>query len=145
MRGARARSIEGDDVDDLLNRAKAKHAEVKAAAAAPPAPATPPPAAATDAGAAPATPASSAPPAPSNAPAASAPAAATTDAVRDPDDRMPALVDAASWLRHFAKHPDAPRAAHLPERLRGAVARKKLVVREPALGTISARSSGSTT
>ncbi len=31
--------------------------------------------------------------------------ARATDAVRDPDDRMPALVDAASWLRHFAKHP----------------------------------------
>lgn len=28
-----------------------------------------------------------------------------TDAVRDPEDRMPALVDAASWVRHFAKHP----------------------------------------
>ncbi len=28
-----------------------------------------------------------------------------TDAVRDRDDRMPALVDAASWLRHFARHP----------------------------------------
>lgn len=28
-----------------------------------------------------------------------------TDAVRDPDDRMPALVDAASWVRHFARHP----------------------------------------
>ena len=29
----------------------------------------------------------------------------TTDAIRDPKDRMPALVDAASWLKHFAKHP----------------------------------------
>ena len=28
-----------------------------------------------------------------------------TDAVRDPDDRMPAVVDAASWAAHFAKHP----------------------------------------
>jgi len=28
-----------------------------------------------------------------------------TDAVRDPDDRVPALVDAASWVRHFARHP----------------------------------------
>lgn len=31
--------------------------------------------------------------------------ARATDAVRDPDDRMPALVDAAAWVRHFAKHP----------------------------------------
>lgn len=30
---------------------------------------------------------------------------AAVDAVRDPDDRMPAIVDAASWVRHFAKHP----------------------------------------
>ncbi len=28
-----------------------------------------------------------------------------TDAVRDADDRMPALIDAAQWVRHFAKHP----------------------------------------
>jgi predicted ATP-grasp superfamily ATP-dependent carboligase len=28
-----------------------------------------------------------------------------TDAVRDPEDKMPALVDAAAWVRHFAKHP----------------------------------------
>lgn len=28
-----------------------------------------------------------------------------TDAVRDPDDRVPAVVDSAQWLRHFAKHP----------------------------------------
>jgi predicted ATP-grasp superfamily ATP-dependent carboligase len=28
-----------------------------------------------------------------------------TDAVRDPDDRMPAVVDAAQWVRHFARHP----------------------------------------
>lgn len=28
-----------------------------------------------------------------------------TDAVRDPDDPMPAIVDAASWVQHFAKHP----------------------------------------
>jgi predicted ATP-grasp superfamily ATP-dependent carboligase len=28
-----------------------------------------------------------------------------TDAVRDPDDKKPALVDAASWAQHFAKHP----------------------------------------
>lgn len=31
--------------------------------------------------------------------------ATVTDAVRDPGDRMPALVDAASWAKHFAKHP----------------------------------------
>jgi len=31
--------------------------------------------------------------------------AGVTDAVRDPDDRMPAVVDAASWAKHFAKHP----------------------------------------
>ena len=28
-----------------------------------------------------------------------------TDAVRDSDDRMPAVVDAAEWVRHFARHP----------------------------------------
>jgi len=28
-----------------------------------------------------------------------------TDAVIDRHDRMPALVDAASWVKHFAKHP----------------------------------------
>jgi predicted ATP-grasp superfamily ATP-dependent carboligase len=28
-----------------------------------------------------------------------------TDAVRDPDDRMPAIIDAAQWVRHFARHP----------------------------------------
>jgi predicted ATP-grasp superfamily ATP-dependent carboligase len=28
-----------------------------------------------------------------------------TDAVRDPDDRIPAVIDAASWVQHFAKHP----------------------------------------
>ena len=28
-----------------------------------------------------------------------------TDAVRDPDDRMPAVIDAAQWVQHFAKHP----------------------------------------
>ncbi len=28
-----------------------------------------------------------------------------TDAVRDPDDRMPAVVDTAQWVRHFARHP----------------------------------------
>jgi D-aspartate ligase len=28
-----------------------------------------------------------------------------TDAVRDADDRMPAVIDAASWVQHFAKHP----------------------------------------
>ncbi len=27
------------------------------------------------------------------------------DAVRDPDDRMPAVIDTAQWVRHFAKHP----------------------------------------
>jgi hypothetical protein len=31
--------------------------------------------------------------------------ATATDAVRDPDDQMPALVDAAQWVRHFARHP----------------------------------------
>lgn len=31
--------------------------------------------------------------------------ASATDAVRDPDDRMPAVIDAASWVQHFAKHP----------------------------------------
>jgi predicted ATP-grasp superfamily ATP-dependent carboligase len=30
---------------------------------------------------------------------------AVTDAVRDPDDKRPAMVDAAAWVRHFAKHP----------------------------------------
>ena len=28
-----------------------------------------------------------------------------TDAVLDSGDYMPALVDAASWVKHFAKHP----------------------------------------
>jgi predicted ATP-grasp superfamily ATP-dependent carboligase len=28
-----------------------------------------------------------------------------TDAVRDPDDRMPSVVDTAQWVQHFAKHP----------------------------------------
>lgn len=28
-----------------------------------------------------------------------------TDAVRDPDDRMPAAVDVAQWVRYFARHP----------------------------------------
>jgi predicted ATP-grasp superfamily ATP-dependent carboligase len=31
--------------------------------------------------------------------------AAATDAVRDPDDQMPVVVDAAQWVQHFAKHP----------------------------------------
>jgi D-aspartate ligase len=31
--------------------------------------------------------------------------ATLTDAVRDPGDRMPAVIDAASWAQHFAKHP----------------------------------------
>jgi predicted ATP-grasp superfamily ATP-dependent carboligase len=31
--------------------------------------------------------------------------ATATDAVRDPDDPMPAVIDAASWAQHFAKHP----------------------------------------
>jgi predicted ATP-grasp superfamily ATP-dependent carboligase len=30
---------------------------------------------------------------------------AATDAVRDPDDTKPALVDAAQWIQHFARHP----------------------------------------
>ncbi len=28
-----------------------------------------------------------------------------TDAVRDADDRKPALIDAAQWVQHFARHP----------------------------------------
>jgi predicted ATP-grasp superfamily ATP-dependent carboligase len=28
-----------------------------------------------------------------------------TDAVRDPDDRVPGMLDAALWAEHFAKHP----------------------------------------
>ncbi len=28
-----------------------------------------------------------------------------TDAVRDADDRVPALIDTAQWVQHFAKHP----------------------------------------
>jgi D-aspartate ligase len=28
-----------------------------------------------------------------------------TDAVRDPDDRMPAVIDAAQWVGHFVRHP----------------------------------------
>jgi D-aspartate ligase len=28
-----------------------------------------------------------------------------TDAVRDPDDKKPAMIDAAQWVQHFAKHP----------------------------------------
>jgi hypothetical protein len=32
-------------------------------------------------------------------------AGAATDAVRDREDRMPAVVDAAQWATHFAKHP----------------------------------------
>ena len=31
--------------------------------------------------------------------------AGAVDAVRDPDDRMPAVVDTAQWVRHFARHP----------------------------------------
>jgi D-aspartate ligase len=31
--------------------------------------------------------------------------ATATDAVRDPDDRMPAMIDAAQWVQHFARHP----------------------------------------
>jgi hypothetical protein len=30
---------------------------------------------------------------------------AATDAVRDPDDRMPARVDTLRWATDFAKHP----------------------------------------
>jgi D-aspartate ligase len=30
---------------------------------------------------------------------------AVVDAVRDPEDRMPAWIDTAQWVRHFAKHP----------------------------------------
>lgn len=32
-------------------------------------------------------------------------ATVATDAVRDPDDRMPAIIDAAQWVSHFARHP----------------------------------------
>ncbi len=32
-------------------------------------------------------------------------AGAAIDAVRDPDDRMPAVVDGVSWLAEFARHP----------------------------------------
>lgn len=32
-------------------------------------------------------------------------ATTATDAVRDPDDRLPAVVDAARWAAHFARHP----------------------------------------
>ncbi len=28
-----------------------------------------------------------------------------TDAVHDPDDRLPTVVDAAQWVQHFARHP----------------------------------------
>jgi D-aspartate ligase len=31
--------------------------------------------------------------------------ATATDAVRDPHDQMPAVIDAAQWVRHFARHP----------------------------------------
>lgn len=31
--------------------------------------------------------------------------AGATDAVRDPGDRVPAMIDAAQWATHFAKHP----------------------------------------
>jgi predicted ATP-grasp superfamily ATP-dependent carboligase len=30
---------------------------------------------------------------------------AATDAVRDPDDRLPSMIDAAQWALHFARHP----------------------------------------
>jgi predicted ATP-grasp superfamily ATP-dependent carboligase len=30
---------------------------------------------------------------------------AVTDAVRDPDDQMPMVIDTAQWVQHFAKHP----------------------------------------
>jgi len=30
---------------------------------------------------------------------------AVTDAVRDPDDRVPSVLDTAQWVHHFAKHP----------------------------------------
>lgn len=30
---------------------------------------------------------------------------AATDAVRDPDDRMPTVIDTVQWVQHFAKHP----------------------------------------
>jgi hypothetical protein len=30
---------------------------------------------------------------------------ALTDAVRYPGDPMPAMIDAAQWVKHFAKHP----------------------------------------
>lgn len=28
-----------------------------------------------------------------------------TDAVRDPDDQLPVIIDTAQWVQHFAKHP----------------------------------------
>ena len=31
--------------------------------------------------------------------------ASATDAVRDPKDRLPSVIDSAAWIRHFAKHP----------------------------------------
>lgn len=31
--------------------------------------------------------------------------AAATDAVRDPEDQKPAMIDAMQWVSHFAKHP----------------------------------------
>lgn len=31
--------------------------------------------------------------------------ARATDAVHDPDDRLPTVVDAAQWMQHFARHP----------------------------------------
>ena len=30
---------------------------------------------------------------------------AVTDAIRDPADRKPSMIDSVQWLRHFAKHP----------------------------------------
>jgi D-aspartate ligase len=31
--------------------------------------------------------------------------AVVTDAVRDPNDRLPSVIDSALWVHHFAKHP----------------------------------------
>jgi predicted ATP-grasp superfamily ATP-dependent carboligase len=31
--------------------------------------------------------------------------AKATDAIRDPDDRLPGVIDAAQWVGHFARHP----------------------------------------
>lgn len=92
MRGARAEK--GDDVDDLLNRAKATQAEVKAAAAAPPPP--PPPAATPDAG----------PPAPAPSGATAPPASAAVG-----PQPTPTPPEAPAAPAPPAEAPPAPAAA----------------------------------